>query len=29
VDHAVAIVTLAFGFSLTGDALADLMGVHE
>ena len=24
-----AIVTLAFGFSLTGDALADLMGVHE
>lgn len=24
-----AIVTLAFGFSLTGDALADLMGVQE
>jgi peptide/nickel transport system permease protein len=24
-----AIVTLAFGFSLTGDALADLFGVHE
>ncbi len=24
-----AIVTLAFGFSLTGDALADLLGVHE
>jgi peptide/nickel transport system permease protein len=24
-----AIVALAFGFSLTGDALADLMGVHE
>ncbi len=24
-----AIVTLAFGFSLTGDALADLMAVHE
>lgn len=24
-----AIVVLAFGFSLTGDALADLMGVHE
>lgn len=24
-----AIVLLAFGFSLTGDALADIMGVHE
>lgn len=24
-----AIVTFAFGFSLTGDALADLLGVHE
>jgi peptide/nickel transport system permease protein len=24
-----AIVTLAFGFSLTGDALADMLGVHE
>lgn len=24
-----AIVALAFGFSLTGDALADLLGVHE
>jgi peptide/nickel transport system permease protein len=24
-----SIVLLAFGFSLLGDALADLMGVHE